>query len=322
MSKVSDIKREGSWGDTFRFIVASGEGGQRLDQFLAHQKNLVFLTRSKLQVFIRSGLIRVNELECKPGYRVSENDVIEATIPPSEPSALVPEDVFFEKIYDDDDLVVISKPPGLVVHPSCGHERGTLVHGLLFHCSALSGGSAALRPGIVHRLDKDTSGIMVVAKNDYAQQSLMYQFKHRLVEKTYLAILDGSLSPGEGRIDSPIGRHPVNRKKMAVQSKDGRQAATSWLVLEDFGKFSYVRLQLETGRTHQIRVHMASLGHPVTGDTIYGSKKKEYADLDVSRQCLHAYRLSFKHPRTEALLQLEAPLWNDMVNALEILRNK
>ena len=264
----------------------------------------------------------VNDRPCKAGQRLQANDLIVVTVPPPPPIDLVPEAVDFGRLYEDDDLVVVAKPPGVVVHPSCGHQQGTLVHGLLFHCPTLTGGSSEQRPGIVHRLDKDTSGVLVVAKNEASHQALLQQFKNREVEKIYLAILDGQLTDGQGRINEPIGRHPVNRKKMAVRRDGGREAATRWQVLERFADHTYVQLELETGRTHQIRVHMAHLGHPVSGDTVYGSRARSNIELGAVRQCLHAHRLAFNHPSTGQRLTFTASLWEDMAAILEKLRQR
>lgn len=249
------------------------------------------------------------------------DDQVTVNIPPTTPSTLVPEKIPFEILYEDDDLVVISKPPGIVVHPACGHQTGTLVHGLLYHCKNLSGISGEERPGIVHRLDKDTSGAMVVAKNDLAHHGLIEQFKARTIKKQYRAILVGHLTSPTGRIDNPIGRHPVNRKKMAVRPKSGRDAVTTWKVKDEFAApFTFVELGLETGRTHQIRVHMASLGHPVAGDPLYGRSTTMDTELGIQRQCLHAYSLSFTHPRSGAPVRCVAPLWADMEKVLANLR--
>lgn len=322
MPIVPQPEREKQITKTFRFVAADKAAGQRLDQFLSQQNMLRDVTRSRIQNLIRTGSVLVNGLQCKSGFRVREKDTVTVAIPPLEPSALIPEKVFFKCIYEDEELIVVSKPPGVVVHPSCGHRSGTLVHGLLHHCANLAENNDEQRPGIVHRLDKDTSGIMVIAKKDHIHAALMKQFKLREVKKTYLALLDGRLNSLQGRIDKPIGRHPVHRKKMAVRNDGGRNAATSWKVLEEFSSFSYVQLQIETGRTHQIRVHMAYLGHPVAGDTVYGRNKIEYSRLGITRQCLHAYKLSFQHPRTNELLHLTAPLWDDMANSLDTLRNE
>lgn len=304
-----------------RITVAPKDGGQRLDLFLSLSSQTINLSRSRVQKLIRSENVLVNNQRQKPGYLVQSDDKVSIEIPPPQPVALVPEKVFFKILYEDSDLIVISKPPGVVVHPACGHEHSTLVHGLLDHCSNLSGISGELRPGIVHRLDKDTSGVMVVALNDPTHHSLANQFKNRHVEKIYHAIIDGHPKKSKGCITLPVGRHTVNRKKMAVREQSGRAAVTHWKVLEQLATgFTYVELQLETGRTHQIRVHMASSGHPVTGDLLYGRKKQNYTSLQIKRQCLHAHVLAFTHPTTYEKLRFTAAIWPDMQNILELLR--
>lgn len=315
------LKEDRSQGHGCRhFIVNDDAVGQRVDLYLTATSRLAGTTRSMVQNLIRAGLVLVNHHVTKAGYRVATGDRIEVTIPPLQPTEIQPEPVSFLTIYEDESLVVLSKPPGVVVHPSCGHQSGTLVHGLLYACSDLSGISGEERPGIVHRLDKDTSGIMVVAKNDKVHHALIRQFKMRQVEKSYLAILTGNLSPIEGRIAEPIGRHAVHRKKMAIRREGGREAATTWKVLESLPGYCYVQLGLETGRTHQIRVHMSHLGHPIAGDSIYGGRRKEDGALAISRQCLHSYRLSFVHPVTDERMVFKAPLWDDMENTLQLLR--
>ena len=215
---------------------------------------------------------------------------------------------------------MLSKPPGVVVHPACGHQSGTLVHGLLFHCDNLSGISGEERPGIVHRLDKDTSGAMVVAKNDLAHHGLIEQFKARTIKKQYRAILSGHLATLSGRIDSPIGRHSIHRKKMAVRPQNGREAVTTWKIKTTYtAPFTFVELGLETGRTHQIRVHMASLGYPVAGDSLYGKPTPLDKELGIIRQCLHSYSLSFTHPRNGTHIKCIAPLWPDIQAVIDNL---
>ncbi|OGR01384.1 MAG: RNA pseudouridine synthase [Deltaproteobacteria bacterium RIFOXYD12_FULL_55_16] len=295
-------------------------GGQRLDLYLASQLEGEGLTRSRIQQLIRAEMILVNETPRKARYLLQAGDRLTVTILPQAASELVAEPVAFGTLYEDEDLIVLVKPPGIVVHPAAGHSSATLVHGLLHHCGGLSGINGELRPGIVHRLDKDTSGIMVVAKSDFAHQALADQFKRRQVKKIYQALVDGKLTFSTGRVDLPIGRHPVQRKKMAVR-EDGREAVTNWRVLERFAKgLTLVELGLETGRTHQIRVHMAALSCPVAGDSVYGRKNSLYLEMGITRQCLHAHTLAFSHPRTREDLQFTAPLWPDMLYTLELLR--
>ncbi|MEN8135680.1 MAG: RluA family pseudouridine synthase [Thermodesulfobacteriota bacterium] len=305
-------------------IIKSGlaNQGQRLDSFLAAELTGDSLSRSRIKELLASGNIKVNGNIAKPAYRIRLNDEFEVNIPPLLPVDLTPEKVEFTILYEDDDLIVISKPPGLVVHPACGHQTGTLVHGLLFHCDNLSGISGVERPGIVHRLDMDTSGVMVVAKNDKSHQSLVAQFKKREVEKIYRAVIDGVPKQKEGRITLPIGRHQTNRLKMAINEKRGKPAITNYQLLELLpDNMSYIEVRLETGRTHQIRVHMAALGCPIAGDAVYGKKNRTlYDGLAISRQCLHSYFLGFTHPRSGQRMNFTAPLWPDIANTLDLLR--
>lgn len=307
----------------FTFTAGESNKGQRLDSFLAVELAGESLSRSRIKELLASGHIRVNGNSANPSYRLRSNDQLEVAIPPLTAVDLTPEKVGFTILHEDDDLIVISKPPGLVVHPSCGHQNGTLVHGLLFHCDNLSGISGVERPGIVHRLDMDTSGVMIVAKNDKTHQSLVEQFKGREVEKIYRAIIDGVPPKMTGRITLPIGRHRTNRLKMAVREQQGKSAITNYHVLEILPHhMSYIEVRLETGRTHQIRVHMASLGCPIVGDVLYGKKKRKLEEaMVVSRQCLHSYSLGFTHPASGERLTFTAPLWPDFAATLEYLRN-
>lgn len=311
---------------SFVFTIAAGEAGRRVDHFLASRGVLRDLTRSRLQGLIRQGMVKVilagsTAVVLKPGLLLKAGDRVELTVPPPEPTELVAEEVFFSPLYEDEDILVLSKPPGLVVHPAGGHWQGTLVHGLLHHCHNLSGISGELRPGIVHRLDKDTSGCLVVAKHDQAHRELVRQFKGKEVEKTYLALLHGQPKQETGKVDLPVGRHPVQRKKMAVRRDGGREAVTHWRVLERFAAgYALVSLSLETGRTHQIRVHMAALGWPLAGDALYGRKAKSDRLWGIERQWLHALRLAFRHPHDGRPLQFTAPLWPDLQASLDLLR--
>ncbi len=302
-------------------ITAGHTGGQRLDSFLAQELQEEGITRSRVQQLIKSSLIVVNGSAQKAKYAVQKGDLVHVNIPAPAPLELVPQKIDFPILHEDDDLLVLAKPPGLVVHPSCGHGQGTLVHGLLFHCRDLSGINGTARPGIVHRLDKDTSGVMVVAKNDTAHHSLVEQFKDRGIEKVYHALVLGTMRNSSGTVDQPIGRHPVKRKKMCIR-EDGRNAVTHWHVLERFRHFTLLEIQLETGRTHQIRVHMAALGHSIAGDAVYGKSNKQCAALDITRQLLHASRLCFHHPRSHERLCFEAPLWQDIEQVVGKLRQQ
>ena len=319
--KIIDVD---SIGEAISLKVELNFKGQRLDIFLADRLADKELSRSRRKDLLAEELITVNGKSAKPSQRLHGDEHIEIMLPISKPLNLIPEQVDFTIIHEDSDLLVISKPPGLVVHPGCGHQHGTLVHGLLFHCEDLSGISGVERPGIVHRLDMDTSGAMVVAKNDYCHTRLVNQFKDRQVEKIYRAIVMGHPEKSSGRITSPIGRHQTNRRKMAIDDRNGRRSVTNWQKMEDFDSgFSYIEIILETGRTHQIRVHMASIGHSIAGDDLYGRKNTKLCeDFSITRQCLHSYKLSFSHPRSGELMSFIAPIWPDIENSLTILRNK
>ena len=305
-------------GEFLKFVIPAERAGQRLDIFLADM--VPALSRSRINSLIRAGSIVVNGKSSKAGYRLKSDEQIELTIPPPQPMDIVPEKVDFAVIFEDEDLIVIAKPPGIVVHPACGHQKGTLVHGLVAHCDNLSGISGTERPGIVHRLDKDTSGVMVIAKNDRTHHALIELFKTRKVTKVYHAIVDGCPAQQQGRISRPIGRHRSNRKKMAVLDHGGREAVTGWKILKQLPHaMTYLEVRPETGRTHQIRVHMAYLGYPIAGDNLYGRTGDKYCKLKINRQCLHAYSLSFRHPTSGAEQQFISPDWPDMAETLEML---
>jgi 23S rRNA pseudouridine1911/1915/1917 synthase len=310
-------------GKFVKLVVPSEREGQRLDHYLV--KMIPNVSRSRLSNLIRNGFIRLNGNLCKAGNRLKSGDNIEVTLPPPEPIEIKPEKVDFDVLYEDEDLLVIAKPPGVVVHPASGHKKGTLVHGLLAHCQDLSGISGVERPGIVHRLDKDTSGVMVIAKSDKSHQGLTDLFKMRQVKKVYHAIVVGRPRTHSGCISQAIGRHRSKRKKMAVLQNGGRDAVTCWDILEEFtNRMTYLEVRPETGRTHQIRVHMAHLGHPVAGDVLYGGKQQKLTsdEFCIMRQCLHAYSLSFTHPVTGKVLEFTSPVWPDMQAILTKLREQ
>lgn len=263
-------------------------------------------------------LVFVNGKTVKPSYKVKENDEVVVNIPEAEKIDVLPENIPLDILYEDDDIIVINKPQGMVVHPAPGNYSGTLVNALLYHCKNLSGINGILRPGIVHRLDKDTSGVMVVAKNDKAHISLSNQIKERSVFKKYVAIVEGVIKDEEGKIEAPIGRHPVDRKKMAV-IEDGRYALTLYKVLERFKENTLVEAVIKTGRTHQIRVHMAYIGHPIVGDHVYGFKRQKFK---LEGQALHSSVLGFMHPTKGVYMEFEAPLPEYFKKLIEILRNK
>lgn len=297
----------------FSFIVDSRQAGIRLDHFLV--QFIPDISRSALSASIRTGTILVNGLAKKSSYRLRENDSVTGTWLVESVMHVEPEEMPLQILYEDEHLLALSKPPGLVVHPGSGNHRGTLVNGLVFHCRSIAGAGDALRPGIVHRLDKDTSGVMLVAKDDKILRLLSEEFKQRRMDKEYTALLHGIMQKRQGRIVAAIGRHSVNRQKMAVRELTGRHAATNWQVIAELeDRFSLVRLRIETGRTHQIRVHMAHLGHPVAGDAVYGSHRQNQR---FPRQLLHASRLGFAHPITGRRLDLVAPLWPDFLQILQ-----
>ncbi len=291
---------------TFEYQIDAACAGRRLDVFLTEVQG--DLSRSYVQKLIGEGRVRANETPAKAHYRIKEGDQITLKVPDPEPLEVVAEPIPLNVVYEDEAMLVIDKPPGRVVHPAPGHTRGTLVNALLHHCRNLPGIGGVERPGIVHRLDKDTSGLMVVAKTDAALASLQQQFEQRRVRKIYLALVRGRLQPERGVIDRPIARHPVHRKKMAAAA-GGREAVTEYEVVEHFKGYDLVRLHLKTGRTHQIRVHLASLGHPVLGDALYGGRSPA---PPPPRQALHAHRLELLHPLTQKPQHFESPWPEDL----------
>ena len=257
-----------------------------------------------VQNWLEQGLVRVNGRPQEKNYRLREGDRIEAELPAPAPCQAVAEDIPLDIVYEDDDLLVVNKPKGMVVHPAAGNPSGTLVNALLAHCGdSLSGINGVLRPGIVHRIDKDTSGLLIVAKNDFAHQGLAEQIKAHSFDRIYEAVVCGHLREAAGRVDAPIGRHPVHRKRMAVTDRHSRQAVTHYETIREYPGYAHIRLRLETGRTHQIRVHMAYLGHPVAGDVVYGKPLP-----GLQGQCLHAREIGFRHPRSGAYLHFTSPL--------------
>lgn len=286
------------------YIAGADDAGMRIDAFVAKQDE--GLTRSAVQRLIESGNVLCNDIIPTKNTKLKENDTIRVSIPDPEPEDALPENIPLEIPYEDDDLLVVNKPKGMVVHPSAGHSSKTLVNALLYHCGdSLSGIGGVARPGIVHRIDKDTSGLLIVAKNDFAHLNLAGQIKEHSFTRKYQAVVYGNFKDDEGVVDLPIGRHPTDRKKMAVTSRNSREALTRYRVLGRYRGFTHLELTLETGRTHQIRVHMAHLGHPVAGDPVYGPKK---VITSLAGQCLHAYFISFVHPRSGETITLESDL--------------
>ena len=284
--------------------LTADRDGERLDQFLS--RSVEGLTRSAAQRLIEEGAVTCNGRAVKKNARTAVGDDVALTLPDPEPVDVLPQDIPLDVAYEDDDVIVVNKPVGMVVHPAPGHPDGTLVNALLYHCkNSLSGINGELRPGIVHRIDRDTSGLIIAAKNDAAHLALAEQLQDHSLYRYYEAVCVGGLREDSGTVDAPIGRHPVDRKKMAVDRKNGREAVTHWEVLGRYAGHTHIGCRLETGRTHQIRVHMASIGHPLLGDTVYGAKKPVPG---LAGQCLHARRLSFVHPRTGERLTVECPL--------------
>ena len=297
------------------FLVSPEESGKRLDIFLM-EKNPAY-SRSRLQALIAEGMISLKGKRVKSNYKVKEGDQVYMEVPPPREVTVEPENIPLPILYQDQDIVVVNKPAGMVVHPAAGHYRGTLVNALLYHCRDLSGVGGELRPGIVHRLDKDTSGILVAAKNDSAHHSLAHQLKKRSMKREYQALVHGRIKEDRAMVDAPIGRHHKDRKKMAVTKGRIREAVTHFEVLERFERYTYLRLKLETGRTHQIRVHMAYIGYPLLGDGQYGTSKNEF---NLTGQALHAGTLGFNHPQSENYMEFFAPLPEHFQRILSALR--
>jgi 23S rRNA pseudouridine1911/1915/1917 synthase len=314
-------------GKHFSIRVTKKDQGRRLDQFLS-ETNLN-LSRSQAKHWIEKHHIFLNQEPTKPSAHVKTGDMVSGFLPEPKPLSLKPESIPLTILYEDSSIIVIDKPPGMVVHPAYGNPSGTLVNALLYHCKDLGGINGVLRPGIVHRLDKDTSGVMAVAKDDEAYHHLIKQFKNRTVKKVYSAIVYGRFTQNEGLIDSAIGRHPSERKRMSTRTKKGKAAITRWKKVEDFDSCTFLEIFPQTGRTHQIRVHLSSIGHPLLGDPLYGRKGRPGAIRDLvlkecvkrmNRQALHARRLEFDHPRTGERVQFVSPIPQDMEEVLEWLR--
>ena len=302
----------------FHFTVTEELDGERIDKCL----NMLIdsLSRSYIQKLLASEAITVNAQTVKPSFRVSVDDKIKLVLPPSVTPDIQPEKIPLSILYEDRDVIVIDKPKGMVVHPAPGHYEGTLVNALMYHCgNELSGINGVLRPGIVHRIDRDTTGSIIACKNDYAHNEIARQLKDHTIVRKYQAIIHGILTKEEGTVHTLIGRHPIDRKKMAVIDKGGKDAVTHYRVLKHFQNATYIECILETGRTHQIRVHMAHLGHPLLGDLVYGAKGNPY---NLTGQTLHAGILGFKHPVTGKYIETSAPLPEYFVNLLKRLSEK
>ena len=299
-------------------MVGSEFAGQRLDVVLARLEPT--LSRAQVQRLIEQGEITVAGGVAKPAHKLRAGELIEGRVPEPVPACLEPQAIPLAILYEDADLVVIDKPAGMVVHPAAGHAHGTLVNALLHHCRDLSGVGGELRPGIVHRLDKDTSGVLVAAKHDRAHRALAVQWKQHSIDREYLAFVRGSPRAETGTVDAPIGRHPTDRKRMSTRARVGRSAVTHWRVEERLRNATLLRVRLETGRTHQIRVHMASIALPLLGDPVYGGGRALRQVAAIARQALHATVLGFAHPTTGERVRFESPLPGDLLDLLEALR--
>ena len=284
--------------------VLESQAGYRVDKFLSIE--FADLSRSYIQKLMKDGQVTVNGKVVKANYKLNDQDVVRMNEPELKEPDIVAEDLPLDILYEDEDLLIVNKPKGMVVHPSAGHYTGTLVNALMFHCKEeLSGINGVMRPGIVHRIDMDTTGSLLVCKNDMAHQNLAEQLKLHSIKRIYHAIVHGVIKEEEGTVDAPIGRHPTSRKKMSINYKNGKEAVTHYKVLKRYQNYTYIQCQLETGRTHQIRVHMASIHHPLLGDVVYGPAKQPFS---LQGQCLHAKTIGIQHPRTGEYKEVDAPL--------------
>ncbi|MGN0382700.1 MAG: RluA family pseudouridine synthase [Eubacterium sp.] len=291
--------------------------GLRIDKFITD--SIGDISRTRVQKLITDGNVLVNSKTIKSNYKINSNDYIEITIPKPLETNIKPENITLDILYEDDDLIVINKPKNMVVHPAPGHYSGTIVNALMYHCgNNLSGINGILRPGIVHRIDKDTTGVIIACKNDFSHNNIALQLKNHTINRKYLAIVCGAITDDSGLIDAPIGRNPHDRKKMAINYKNGKNAVTHYKVLKRFEKYTLIECILETGRTHQIRVHMASINHPLLGDETYCNIKNNFSNLQG--QVLHAYILGFVHPRTGQYMEFEAPIPEYMEKLIHTLR--
>lgn len=299
------------------FLIEEEQAGERIDKFLSD--TLPDLSRSYIQKLIKDGHVTANQKIIKSNYKLNAEDMLLLEVPELKEPDILAEDIPLDILYEDSDLLIVNKPKGMVVHPSSGHYSGTLVNALMHYCKEdLSGINGVMRPGIVHRIDMDTTGSLLVCKNDFTHNDIAGQLKVHSITRIYHAIVHGVVKEDEGTIDAPIGRHPVDRKKMSINHKNGKDAVTHYKVLQRFHNYTYIECQLETGRTHQIRVHMASIGHPLLGDAVYGSAK---TSCKLQGQTLHAKIIGIKHPRTGEYLEIDAPLPEYFVKLLKKLEN-
>ena len=303
--------------EEFHYQITEEYEGERIDKCMSMLMD--FLSRSYIQKLVKEGQVLVNDRPVKSSYQVQTDDEVCFSLPDAYEPEICPEDIPLDILYEDQDLLVVNKPKQMVVHPAPGHYTGTLVNGVMFHCgSKLSGINGVLRPGIVHRIDMDTTGSLIVCKNDRAHNSIAAQLKEHSITRRYRAICHGVIAEAEGTVDKPIGRHPTDRKKMAVNIRGGKRAVTHYRVIRRFREYSYIECELETGRTHQIRVHMASIGHPLLGDEVYSQGRK--CPFSLQGQTLHAMTIGFVHPSTGEYLEIVAPLPEYFVHLLEILQ--
>nr|WP_246627861.1 RluA family pseudouridine synthase [Paenibacillus oenotherae] len=318
MKNVKDSSRSSE--ETLEFIVSENEAGQRLDKYVTDNlEDGAAVSRTQVQDWLKSGAVQVNGRQVKANYKIAAADTLTVVIPEPVTAVIEAEDIPLDVVYEDSDVIVINKPRGMVVHPALGHYSGTVVNALMHHCNDLSGINGVMRPGIVHRIDKDTSGLIMAAKNDLAHASLAEQLKAHTVTRKYMALVHGNVPHEHGTVDAPIGRDPHDRKLFTVTDRGSKHAVTHFAVVERIGgDFTLLELQLETGRTHQIRVHMKYIGYPLAGDPVYGRNKT----IGLKGQALHAAVLGFVHPRTGADILLEAPIPEDMERELAILRSR
>lgn len=314
MSQQSELDTELSWE------VGPEHAGVRLDKHISEELDDV--SRSQVQIWLKDGLVTVGDQTAKANHKLAVGDRIVIQLPETDDGDVLPENIPLEVVYEDADVIVVNKPRGLVVHPAPGHSSGTLVNALLYHCKDLSGINGVLRPGIVHRIDKDTTGLVMAAKNDKAHNGLADQLKSHTVTRKYTAVVHGQLEHQQGTVDAPIGRDTKDRKMYTVTNKNSKQAVTHFAVVERLPEHTMLELQLETGRTHQIRVHMKYIGHPLVGDPMYGPSKQKVTHRWINGQALHAGVLGFDHPRTGERMEFEAPMPEDMKALLELLRNR
>lgn len=309
---------EGRTGLNQNFVVAEEDQDTRIDKYLTDCcENL---SRSYLQKLLKSGDVLVNDKPAKSSYKICEGDIISCHVTEAVEPEILAEPIPLDILYEDEDVILVNKPKGMVVHPAAGHISGTLVNGLMYHCRGqLSGINGVMRPGIVHRIDMDTTGVLIVCKNDMAHREIAAQLKEHSITRRYQAVVHGVLKDDEGTVNATIGRHPVDRKKMSINTRNGKEAVTHYKVLERFRDFTYIECRLETGRTHQIRVHMASIHHPLLGDQVYGPDKCPFKNLQG--QTLHAGILGFVHPRTRQYMEFSAPLPLYFEELLEKLKN-